>query len=101
MLSLFILQVESSVGLFMSIVNMYFILINAVTFLAFGYDKQQARQQRWRLSEKLLLLLILAGGSLGAFSGMGMFHHKTKKPLFKYTVPLILVFHLFIYQWFF
>lgn len=72
----------------------YLLCINTATFLVFGFDKQKARRSAWRISEKILILLTLFGGSAGAWFGMRFWHHKTKHPLFAYGVPIILVIHL-------
>lgn len=70
---------------------MYFILINAAAFITYGIDKKRARKKQWRIPEKTLLLLALVGGSIGAYAGMQIFRHKTKKPLFQAGVPMILL----------
>lgn len=59
------------------------LLMNLCAFAAFGFDKSQARHQRWRLSEASLLTLALAGGWLGAKTGQYYFRHKTYKIRFK------------------
>ena len=57
----------------------YLIAVNICTFLVYGIDKQRAKSGRWRIPESRLLLLAAVGGSLGAWMGMYVFHHKTKK----------------------
>lgn len=69
----------------------YLIGINVLTFLMFGWDKWMAQGQAWRTPEKVLWLLSLLGGSIGAISGMQMFRHKTKKVSFQFVLILILV----------
>lgn len=59
-----------------------FILINAWTFVMFGWDKIQAEKFQWRVSEATLLKLALFGGSLGAYAGRSLFRHKTRKQPF-------------------
>ena len=73
----------------MQTVILYLGFINIATFLAYGLDKQKARQNRWRIPEKVLLGLAVAGGSVGALVGMWSFHHKTRKMKFKIGVPFI------------
>jgi uncharacterized membrane protein YsdA (DUF1294 family) len=58
------------------------IAINALTFTAFGWDKFCAQKNRRRVPEQILLLLALAGGSPGAFTGRALFGHKTRKQPF-------------------
>ena len=67
----------------------YLLVINAVTFLAYGLDKAQAKSHRWRTPEKTLWFLALIGGSLGALLAMNQFRHKTKKLSFQ--LPLIVI----------
>lgn len=69
----------------------YLIIINIITFITYGVDKNKARKGAWRIPEKTLIGLAIAGGSIGALAGMGFFHHKTRKPLFKIGIPMILI----------
>ena len=66
------------------------ILINFVTFLLCWYDKRAAQQHIRRIPERVLLTLTVAGGSAGMLLGMLLFHHKTKDPRFRLTVPVVL-----------
>ena len=58
-------------------------------FLIYGLDKLKARTEKWRISEKTLLLLALFFGGTGALIGMGVFHHKTQHRKFTIGVPLL------------
>ena len=69
----------------------YLIIINIITFITYGIDKAKARKGAWRIAEKTLIGLAVAGGSIGALAGMSFFHHKTRKPLFKIGIPVILL----------
>ena len=69
----------------------YLIAINAITFITYGIDKWKARKNKWRIPESTLLLLAVFGGSIGAFLGMRVWHHKTMHKKFKYGIPSILV----------
>ena len=69
----------------------YLIIINIITFITYGIDKAKARKGAWRIPEKTLIGLAVAGGSIGAMAGMSFFHHKTRKPLFKIGIPVILI----------
>jgi uncharacterized membrane protein YsdA (DUF1294 family) len=72
----------------------YLVTINAITFLTYGIDKLKAMKNKWRIPEATLLLLAFTGGSLGAFLGMVVWHHKTMHKKFKYGIPLIIVLQL-------
>lgn len=71
------------------ILLVYLLLINIVAFLTYGLDKWKAKKDKWRVPEKVLLLMAAIGGSIGAFLGMRVFHHKTQKLKFKLGVPVI------------
>ena len=69
----------------------WLILVNVISFTAFGADKKRARRKAWRVPEKALFALALSGGGLGAFLGMYTFRHKTKHWYFQVFIPLILL----------
>lgn len=79
---------------FMQMVLIYLVVINVLTFLTFGIDKWKAKKAKWRIREAALLVLAVLGGSVGAWLGMKVWHHKTLHKKFKYGVPLILVVQL-------
>ena len=72
------------------IVLIYLAAINVVTFLLYGIDKFKAQRSRWRIPESVLIGLAAIGGSIGAWLGMLIWHHKTQHKKFKYGIPLIL-----------
>lgn len=72
----------------------YLIAINTITFLVYGLDKLKAKKGKWRIPESTLLLLAIIGGSIGAWFGMKVWHHKTKHKKFKYGIPLIIILQL-------
>ena len=74
----------------------YILIINMLTFIVFVVDKKRAVKNRWRISEKTLMTMTVIGGSFGALLSMSMFRHKTRKPLFKYGVPLVMIVELVI-----
>ena len=69
----------------------YLLFINVVAFVAYGVDKWKACRGRWRISEKMLLLLAAVGGSIGALCAMQVCHHKTQHKKFRFGVPVILL----------
>ena len=80
----------------MSILVWYVAANNFTTWVAYGLDKGRAKSGKWRIPERTLLLLALAGGSLGALAGMIMFRHKTRKLKFYISVPVMFVAHCVI-----
>ena len=76
--------------------GLYLILINVITFVLYGIDKLNAKTDSWRISERMLILFAVAGGSVGALLGMYICRHKTRKPKFKFGVPVILVLQVLV-----
>lgn len=72
----------------------YLILINAFTFLCFGYDKELARKNKIRIPERTLFLSALFGGTIGGLVAIRVFRHKTSKTSFILVVYGILFLQL-------
>ena len=64
------------------------VVLSVITFLVYAIDKSAARQGSWRVPEKLLHLLALAGGWPGALAGQRVLRHKCSKR------PFLIVFWL-------
>lgn len=69
----------------------YLLAINVFTLILFGVDKLKAKKHLWRIPEATLLIMAGIGGSIGALSGMYLFHHKTMHKKFYIGVPAILL----------
>ena len=80
-----------SINTFHSYLAYYLLAINVVTFIVYGIDKYKAKKAKWRIPEATLLLLAVLGGSIGAWMGMKVWHHKTMHKKFKYGIPAILL----------
>ena len=80
-------------------VFLYLAAINVVTFFVYGIDKWKAKHSKWRINETQLLALAVLGGSVGAWFGMKVFHHKTLHKKFRYGVPLILIAQVALVIW--
>ena len=74
----------------------YAIVINVITLMMYGIDKWKAKHSKWRIPEATLLIMAAVGGSIGAWTGIKLFHHKTLHKKFKYGVPAILILQLAI-----
>ena len=74
----------------------YLIITNIVTFLVYGLDKWKAKKSKWRIREAALLLLAVLGGSIGAWLGMKVWHHKTMHKKFRYGIPAIIIIQLIL-----
>lgn len=78
----------------------WFVTINVVTFLTFGFDKWRAGRSGQRISELALVLLGALGGWPGGLLGMNVFRHKTAKWTFKLKYALALpLFAVEIWAW--
>lgn len=75
----------------LKIILIYLAAITLFTFIVYGIDKRRAKKGRWRIPESTLLLLAVIGGSIGAYLGMKVWHHKTRHKKFKYGVPGIII----------
>ena len=73
------------------LIVIYLVAVNVITFFFYGIDKWKARRSKWRIPEATILGLAVIGGSLGAWLGMRMWHHKTMHKKFQYGIPLILI----------
>ena len=78
----------------MNIILGYLLAVNITTFLLYGIDKYKAKKNRWRISEATLLTMAAIGGSIGAWAGMRLSHHKTMHKKFKYGIPIIIIFQV-------
>ncbi len=77
----------------------YLIIMNIVGLMVMWLDKRKAVRHKWRIPEKTLFLISIAGGSIGTWSGMYIFRHKTKHWYFVIGMPLILILQIaaFVY----
>ena len=75
----------------MNIILGYLLAVNIATFFLYGIDKYKAKKGKWRISEATLLLIAVIGGSIGAWAGMRLWHHKTMHKKFKYGIPVIII----------
>ena len=78
-------------GLPLHVVLAYFITVNVLGLVLFGIDKWKAKHDKWRISEATLLSVTVIGGSIGAWVGMKVWHHKTMHKKFKYGIPLVML----------
>jgi uncharacterized membrane protein YsdA (DUF1294 family) len=78
------------------IIFTYLIIVNVVTLFVYGIDKWKSKRDKWRIPEAQLLGLAVIGGSIGAWVGMKIWHHKTMHKKFKYGVPAILIIQIIL-----
>ena len=75
----------------MNLILYYLLAVNVATLFLYGIDKYKAKKGKWRISEATLLLIAVIGGSIGAWAGMRLWHHKTMHKKFKYGIPVIII----------
>jgi len=72
------------------VLTIIFIVVNIVGFIVFGFDKLQSKRRGWRVPETRLLALAFLG-PFGAWAGMLLFRHKTRRTKFLIVPVLILI----------
>lgn len=65
------------------IVAVAYVVMSAVTFLVYAWDKSAAKHGRWRTPEAKLHLLALLGGWPGALVAQNFLRHKSSKQPFR------------------
>ena len=72
-------------------ITAFLLSVNVIAFFMYGIDKWKAKKDKWRTSEATLLWIAVIGGSIGAWLGMKVWHHKTMHKKFRYGLPLIII----------
>lgn len=78
----------------MKFIFIYIAFTNILLFTLMSIDKQKAKLNQWRISEKTLFILALIGGSIGGILGIYTFRHKTQHLKFTLGFPSILLFQI-------
>lgn len=68
---------------FLQKVGAYLVFINIVTFYTYFRDKRAAEYGGWRTPERVLFMMILAGGTPAAFIASKLLRHKNRKYSFR------------------
>lgn len=71
--------------------SIYAAVVSVVTYLAYSWDKQQARDKEWRMPEARLHLMELIGGWPGAFLAQRRLRHKCSKVSYQVVFWLIVL----------
>jgi uncharacterized membrane protein YsdA (DUF1294 family) len=82
-----------------SLLQIFLIIVNGVALIIFGVDKIQSKKRGWRIPESRLLLIAFFG-PFGAYAGMLLFRHKTRKIKFL-LVPIFLFIQVIALAYFF
>lgn len=70
-----------------------YLMLGAVSFGVYGFDKRAARRGDWRVPESTLHGIDLIGGIAGGLLGQAAFRHKTRKESFVIATALIAAAH--------
>ncbi|PWW26071.1 uncharacterized membrane protein YsdA (DUF1294 family) [Cytobacillus oceanisediminis] len=74
--------------MFKTIVIVY-LIVNIAGFFLMKVDKEKAKRNQYRISEKTLWLVAFLSGAAGMTLGMNTFRHKTKHLQFKFGLPAL------------
>lgn len=74
----------------------WLLALSVVTFFTYGFDKGQSKRKGWRVSERTLHGLALAGGFAGGWVGMLWFRHKTQHLSFILVLLASTLLHLYL-----
>jgi len=74
----------------------YMSIVSIVLLILMGMDKSRAKNHEWRIAERTLFTLAIAGGAVGGVLGMDLFRHKTRHNRFAFGFPLLAAIQIFI-----
>jgi uncharacterized membrane protein YsdA (DUF1294 family) len=86
-----------------SLLQILLVIVNCIALTLFGVDKLQSKKRGWRIPEARLLLVAFFG-PFGAYAGMLLFRHKTRKikfllvPVFLF-IQLVLIVYFYFGKW--
>ncbi|UUV23339.1 MULTISPECIES: DUF1294 domain-containing protein [Lysinibacillus] len=74
----------------------YMSIVSIVLLILMGMDKSRPKNHEWRIAERTLFTLAIAGGAVGGVLGMYLFRHKTRHNHFAFGFPLLAAIQIFI-----
>ena len=75
------------------------LLLSAITYFIYAWDKASAQAGRWRTSEGTLHLFALAGGWPGALLAQQTLRHKSKKRSFRAVLWITVLLNCVAFAW--
>ncbi|WP_454441991.1 DUF1294 domain-containing protein [Vibrio bathopelagicus] len=80
-------------------VLVWYLVVGVVTFFVYAKDKRAAINGNWRVPEKTLHILSVAGGWLGALIAQDKLRHKTQKQPFRSIYWLTVAVNVAAFVW--
>ena len=77
-------------------VSAWILAVSVIAVILTAADKIKAKKQKYRISEKALMICGLFGGAAAEYLTMKIIRHKTLHKRFMIGLPLIVVFHLLL-----
>ena len=74
-----------------------FIIMSLITLFLYKIDKRKAKKNKYRISEKRLLIMPWFLGSMGGILGLYLVRHKTKHFYFILNNILAFIFQIFLF----
>ena len=71
------------------VLTVYIALMSALLLVMMKADKERAKRNKYRISERTLWMMAILGGAIGGVIGMQLFRHKTKHLSFRLGFPLL------------
>lgn len=81
------------------LVPLTYVIASGLTFIAYGFDKLAAMNNRWRTGEGTLHIMSLLGGWPGALVAQELFRHKSKKESFRFVFWITVLLNCGILIW--
>lgn len=79
-----------------AVLILYLFLVSLVAVILTVTDKVKAKKGGFRISEKVLFLVAIFGGSLAEYITMRLIRHKTLHKRFMLGLPLIMIIQLLL-----
>ncbi len=86
--------IQMNENIYMILFLIYYVLLAVTSVCLTVKDKTAAMNNKWRISEKTLMLLGLFGAALPIYVTMKVIRHKTKHIKFMLGLPLEMFFHI-------
>lgn len=83
----------------LGLIAAWYVTASLIAFFVYAVDKSAARRNEWRIPERTLHLLALAGGWPGGMLAQKILRHKSRKPVFHFVLWTSALLHLAVLAW--